>query len=335
MAEDQRPPLPWGEVRASRSGLALPFVWLEWVTEWLVFRLKRWALVDLLQILASFSILVAGISYLLSADERREAAETQRKTKHYQAWQVINLAQGKGGSGGRIDALRDLVKDGESLDGADLSHAWLSNADLSGASLQGARLDSANLQAANLTDVDLSGASLVGADLTGVTFRRTNLWGADLRGAMLGEVIVDSANFTLVDFRDAELSPGMNLLLAESLAGANIYRVRAEPEFVSWAVDSMKAVSAESDSAWERLRTGSRRLNPSVLRKELGDSLSSVCPSSVWMSGRGAPVLREAFVVWRNLPNGNVEQVASIPAQLVRERRWDVIREQLREVCPG
>jgi len=30
------------------------------------------------------------------------------KQKHYQAWQVINSAQAKGGSGGRIDALEEL-----------------------------------------------------------------------------------------------------------------------------------------------------------------------------------------------------------------------------------
>ena len=37
------------------------------------------------------------------------------KQKHYQAWQTINFAQGKTGSGGRIQALQELNEDGVSL----------------------------------------------------------------------------------------------------------------------------------------------------------------------------------------------------------------------------
>ncbi len=32
------------------------------------------------------------------------------KQKHYQAWQVINTAQGKGGSGGRIEPYRNWTQ---------------------------------------------------------------------------------------------------------------------------------------------------------------------------------------------------------------------------------
>ena len=35
----------------------------------------------------------------------------RRKQKHYHAWQVINTAQGKNGSGGRIEALQELNED--------------------------------------------------------------------------------------------------------------------------------------------------------------------------------------------------------------------------------
>ncbi|MEO1183400.1 MAG: hypothetical protein AAFX46_01220, partial [Cyanobacteria bacterium J06636_27] len=36
----------------------------------------------------------------------------QQKKSHYEAWQVISLAQGQSGSGGRIQALQDLAEDG-------------------------------------------------------------------------------------------------------------------------------------------------------------------------------------------------------------------------------
>jgi len=57
------------------------------------------------------------------------------KQKHYQAWQVVNTAQGKGGSGGRIEALQELDQDGVPLVGVYVA----------GASLQGVRLPKAGL----------------------------------------------------------------------------------------------------------------------------------------------------------------------------------------------
>jgi hypothetical protein len=57
------------------------------------------------------------------------------KQKHYQAWQVINSAQGKGGSGGRIDALEELHRDAVPLVGVDVSDAFLQGVDLNGANL--------------------------------------------------------------------------------------------------------------------------------------------------------------------------------------------------------
>ena len=76
---------------------------------------------------------------LASRSERRdaeaEAVRRARKDANYQAWQVINSAQGKGGSGGRIDALADLVRNDVSLAGINLDGAWLESIDLRNASL--------------------------------------------------------------------------------------------------------------------------------------------------------------------------------------------------------
>jgi len=44
----------------------------------------------------------------LAADATNDAQA--QKDANYQAWQVVNAAQGKGGSGGRIDALADLAR---------------------------------------------------------------------------------------------------------------------------------------------------------------------------------------------------------------------------------
>ena len=76
------------------------------------------------------------------------AAIQARKDSNLQAWQVINSAQGKGGSGGRADALHDLAKNGVSLAGVNVDGAWLEHVDLREASLQMASLMNANLHGA-------------------------------------------------------------------------------------------------------------------------------------------------------------------------------------------
>ena len=94
----QRPP-HWPEFRAAiRSRWAVPFLYFDWLSQWAVYVMSRMSLFDLLEYCGSLSILIAVIFYFLDAPQRT-------KMRHYQAWQVINSAQGKGGSGGRIEAL--------------------------------------------------------------------------------------------------------------------------------------------------------------------------------------------------------------------------------------
>src|SRR6201993_4247681 len=88
----------------------VPFWALEWVLDWIAFALSRWTFLDVLGYLEGFSVLVAVIFYFSESGNRL-------KQKHYQAWQVINTAQGKGGSGGRLEALQELNKDGIPLVG--------------------------------------------------------------------------------------------------------------------------------------------------------------------------------------------------------------------------
>jgi len=156
-----------------------------------------------LVIVAEAITLAFGVFQLWVGRSERKAAEERaallaRKSANYEAWQVINSAQGKGGSGGRIDALYELASNGVSLAGVCLDGAWLEgvqlpSAHLPKASFRGANLAGANLQHTNLERADLSGANLLGADLRGallrgVTVSGVNLGTADLRGADLADL---------------------------------------------------------------------------------------------------------------------------------------------------
>ena len=125
-----------------------------------------------------------------------EVAERAVIDSNYQAWQVINSAQGKGGSGGRLEALRDLLANRVSLAGINLDDAWLEGAQLTGGtmtrgSLQRANLAHATLAGANLEGADLSGANLVGANLAGAYLKGANLAGARLSAATLDGADLD------------------------------------------------------------------------------------------------------------------------------------------------
>ncbi len=219
-AADQRPP--------RRPRLLRPFVAGERGLERFVNWLGSLALFQLLEYAGRLTVLVAVIFYFLEAPERCKQA-------HYQAWQLINSAQGQTGSGGRIEALQDLNNDHVSLVGlaapnahleginlpnailwnVNLSGANLSSATLNGADIHGASLTSATLNGATLTDADLSGADLSSATLTyanfaGAYLTDTNLEGADLEGADLREVegltidqIKAAKNWELAKYDDA------------------------------------------------------------------------------------------------------------------------------------
>jgi hypothetical protein len=127
-----------------------------------------------------------------------EQAVRARIDSNYQAWQVINSAQGKGGSGGRVEALADLLGNGISLAGINLDGAWLEDVQLPHASLKSSSLRNANFSRANLR-----GANLESADLTGATFVAANLTGAYLRGAILTGVRLSAATLDGADLAEA------------------------------------------------------------------------------------------------------------------------------------
>src|SRR6201993_485789 len=142
-------PEPWSRQRVQAKYVWLiPVFALEWGWRWLAYLLSGWAFLEVLEYLGTLSLLLAAISYFAESKDRI-------KQKHYQAWQVVNSAQGKGGSGGRIDALEELHQDGVPLVGVDVSDAFLQEVDLKGA----------NLVRASFRSADIRGGSFAGSQL--------------------------------------------------------------------------------------------------------------------------------------------------------------------------
>jgi uncharacterized protein YjbI with pentapeptide repeats len=254
-------PDPW-VIRRERIKHAwtTPFWAIEWIFEWVAFALSRWTFLDVLEYLEGFSVLIAVIFYFSESGDRL-------KQKHYQAWQVINTAQGKGGSGGRLEALQELNHDGVPLVGVDVSGAFLqsvhlerarllrsnfSSADLRDADFKFADFSDAELRTANFRGGHLQGADFQRADMDDADLTEANLSGANLSGANLMDADLDGANLSGAILEDADLRnasvSNMRWRELRSVKNANIYGVKNAPEgFVAWAKQS-GAVESKSSS---------------------------------------------------------------------------------------
>jgi uncharacterized protein YjbI with pentapeptide repeats len=227
-----------------------PFFAVEWIWAWLAYLLGNWSFLEVLESLGTFSILLGVILFFAEGGDRE-------KQKHYQAWQVINTAQGKGGSGGRKEALQELVAD----------HVDLVAVDVGDAFLMGVRLPDANLARANFRGADVrmgvfDGADLQYADLTFANLRNGSLIKANLENAMLADSDLNGCDLTEVNCKDADFSRAdmrncelKNLKWKEITAVklANLFGVKNAPEgFIAWAKQN-GAVAIESDAEWEAI----------------------------------------------------------------------------------
>jgi hypothetical protein len=148
--------------------------------------------------LEAFSIVTAGILFLLESGKRRQR-------EHHEAMDVILASQQAGVrfAPARNDALELVSRAGLELDHWDLSGIDLDQlriagvrwhgVNLSGSSLRHADLRRADLGEANLCAADLSHADLRGADLRAADLRDADLSQADLRGARLEGARLDGA----------------------------------------------------------------------------------------------------------------------------------------------
>jgi hypothetical protein len=241
-------PEPWPRRLAqAKYSWLIPFFALEWGWSWLAYLLSGWAFLEVLECLGTLSLLVAVVSYFAESKDRI-------KQKHYQAWQVINSAQGKGGSGGRIDALEDLHKDGVPLVGVDLSDAFLQGVDLNGANLLRANFHSADIRdgsfvGSQLEYADLTSANFRHADLQKAALQNANLEDADLFGADLGQADLTGAHLGKADLRNTDLH-GIKWQEIAEMKLANVFGVKNAPTgFLEWAA-KMGAVSIVSDGGW-------------------------------------------------------------------------------------
>lgn len=235
-ARDRRSrPEPWNTRRPSGARVwMLPFTAGDWICEWLAFGLSSWAFLEVLEYLGTFSVLIAVIFYFAEAGNRV-------KQRHYQAWQVINTAQGKGGSGGRIEALQELNADKVPLVGVDVSSAFLQGLRLENANLLRANFSSADVRNGDLTRsnfmlADLRSANLRGAVLDRASFLEADLRDTDLTGSSLVRVDLSGAALDGSDMRSADLGD-IQWQHLKSVKGANIAGVRNAPSgFIEWAL---------------------------------------------------------------------------------------------------
>ncbi len=239
-------PEPWSIRRQQlKSGWTVPLWAFEWFWEWVAYVLSNWSFLEALEYLSSFGVLIAVIFYFTEAGDRI-------KQKHYQAWQVINTAQGKGGNGGRIDALQELSADRIPLVGVDVSGAFLQ-----GVHMQSAHLSRSNFSAADLRDSDLSSADMSDANLRSANCRhcilrsidleRADLTDSDLVNADLTGADISGAVLANADLRNANLS-NLKWRNCLNLKNANIFGVKDAPEgFVAYAL-KQGAVQIEADS---------------------------------------------------------------------------------------
>lgn len=243
--ERQRPE-PWDtrRERVKRPWLE-PLLTLDWMFSWMAHYLSRWVFLEVLEYLGTFSILIAVFFYFTGSADRT-------KQKHYQAWQVINTAQGKGGSGGRIDAVQELNNDKVALVGIDLTDAFLQGVKLDHGRLSRSQFGSADLRESSLESADLSYADFNTANLRRSNLKHANLAHArlidcDLSEANLSGADLSNAHMDKVDLRGATLARVKWQTIA-SMKKANVYGVKSAPEgFISWALRS-GAISVNSDA---------------------------------------------------------------------------------------
>jgi hypothetical protein len=228
-------PAAWVEYRnRTKHAWTKPFIAVEWIWEWIAYALSNWTFLEVLDYLETFSVLIAVIFYFSESGDRV-------KQRHYQAWQVVNTSQGKGGSGGRIEALQELNADGVPLVGVDVSGAFLQGIHLDKARLLRANFSTADIRdakfsAADFTDADLSSANFRGANFSQATLERAIMDESDLAGANFTEADLAGASFVDVDLSNAELRDIRWEHIA-NFTNANISGVKDPPSgFVDWAL---------------------------------------------------------------------------------------------------
>ncbi len=232
--QPKQKPDPWSQFAGNKTVWLRPFYGVEYAFDWTTYLLSNWAFLETLEYLGSLSILIAVIFYFAESKDRV-------KQRHYQAWQVINTAQGKGGSGGRIEALQELLEDGVPLTGVDVENAFLYGIKLERASLMRANFHNTDARKSAFDSADLSDSDLRGANFGAGSFRKANLRGADLEDATFDQADLNGADLSEANLENADLSNAdlrdLHWAKIRSVKMANLQGVKnAPPEFLKWAL---------------------------------------------------------------------------------------------------
>jgi hypothetical protein len=260
MRERRLRPKSWQEQRQHKlSRWAYPIRASNWVLEWVAWALGGWVFLEVLEYLSMFSVLVAVIFYFSESGART-------KQRHYQAWQVIDAAQGKGGNGGRIEAMQELNHDGVSLVGIQSDNAFLFRIRLRGGQLDRCDMDSSDLREsvfdrATLTFCNFQSANFRGASLANADLTDAELQDADFTAANLSHANLTRADMSRADLRNADLR-AIEWRDIRSIRLANILGVKNPPPgFVAWALGA-GAVRLASDDAWYAAIQNSKTNSP-------------------------------------------------------------------------
>lgn len=243
-----------------------------------------------LTILQIFLVAIPLWQYVHSAGDRL-------REKHYQAWQVMALANRRGGDGGRRQALQDLYEDGISLRGvefpgaiidslrlpgasmkrADLRDAMLTNATLTGASFGRATLIRTSFINSSMQASDLSFAHADSAVFNGTALCTALMIAADLRGAQFIGAKLNGVNFTGADLRGARFGSRAEAT-GITFRGANIAGMRAPVTFIRAARE--KGAVLMDSAAWAA-RRNSDEPDLKKLWAEIDDPYKSAAPESL------------------------------------------------------
>jgi hypothetical protein len=66
---------------------------VEWLCEWIAFLLSNWTLLQILDYVRGFGVIIVVVFFFYQSSDRV-------KLRHYQAWQVITLRKGRVGTEG-------------------------------------------------------------------------------------------------------------------------------------------------------------------------------------------------------------------------------------------
>lgn len=154
--------------------------------------------------LGNVTVISGLVSFLLSG------ARNSRKSSIYQAWMVLDGAQGAETSYARKQALTDLNDEGISLMGLDAEKADLQGICLNGANLSEATIPEINFQDASLRRTrfilaELNKAKFNSADLRKASFSLAKVSQAEFKNASLQGASFEQSTCRLSDFTLARL----------------------------------------------------------------------------------------------------------------------------------